>query len=343
MGLASLAERLAACRAEVAACDPDLNPTAFDVVMTKDAPGQHLSFDQVRTNWKAHKQLHLKVLEQLRLCQRLGSAADQSWSSQDPPAIAATRAEVREEVMTMKKRVEKESVLHNRLHKEVAEAYSHVQRLRDLCTEEIEKLPFGSDLDSTDTTDAEIIEAGGAAELAKSKQRTYDALASAAAEEASRLQRHAAERASRKRELEAELRRLKEQQAADSKIERSCRRDALREVETRAANERLLLAQGTLGFPSLEFDDTRGLIVLAPPHGAGPASTGKLAAAIRSSVPRVERTIAVTWDANGRLASAEAHPRLQLQTEAVAAVAQDDLGRLLTAVWAEITRAAALR
>lgn len=84
--------------------------------------------------------------------------------------------------------------------------------------------------------------------------------------------------------------------------------------------ESLACFESELGLPRIEFNDSKGIVVLGEP------------ASIEGD-DREIRTIKVEHDAFGRLVRAEPHPSLGLWNEGTISVENNDLARLLTLVW----------
>lgn len=98
------------------------------------------------------------------------------------------------------------------------------------------------------------------------------------------------------------------------------RRQSLLALAQIARFESLNALELELGLPRIEFDDATGVVQLQ--------DSSEL-----DEEPDPVLAVCVQFGPDGKLCAAEAHPSLSLQAECAAAVARDDLPRLLTAVW----------
>lgn len=213
-------------------------------------------------------------------------------------AVASRVEAARRRQEELEHAIKEEARLHEALRLQLAERTAGSRRLHDRCSGDLAELAHaqGAGFDSAHAG------AGGANEIGVLRQ----------------LQETRGSRAT----LETELRQVEASRAANHAAVAADRQREEQEVSIATSHKALADAERELGLPDLRFDDAKGVIVLGAPQG--------------NCAAEALRTVFVEFAPDGRLTRAEAHVALGLNVEEAAAVAHDDLARLLTAAWGKL-------
>eukprot|EP00928_Gymnodinium_smaydae_P053887 TRINITY_DN37780_c0_g1_i1.p1 TRINITY_DN37780_c0_g1~~TRINITY_DN37780_c0_g1_i1.p1 ORF type:complete len:378 (+),score=106.12 TRINITY_DN37780_c0_g1_i1:63-1136(+) len=324
MVVPGVSERLAHCREELSECHPDQSCEHYLATLRAAAAADkhQLDFDELRERLKAQKFRFVQAQEQLNFA----TSQESERRDTEPPSLTEQRKTAKEDNKAVKEQIKREEHKHAQLLEEVEKVYQHNKKLYEKGLQDLQDATEAATFDGE--TSINFPEDAHGHRVAASE-------AQKALEDAMRLQEEAGARERRRRELEEELLKLEEQAKLEQRRARAYRKQEAREEKAKQSLEVLLAAEATLGFPRYDFDDARNVVVVSPPEGMNFASTPRAANAVRD-VSETIRTVGVSYDEHGCLAQAIAHPILDLEREANLAVEQDDLGRLLTAVWARI-------
>eukprot|EP00929_Paragymnodinium_shiwhaense_P108241 TRINITY_DN74569_c0_g1_i1.p1 TRINITY_DN74569_c0_g1~~TRINITY_DN74569_c0_g1_i1.p1 ORF type:complete len:344 (-),score=99.75 TRINITY_DN74569_c0_g1_i1:272-1303(-) len=328
------ASRLAEYKEQIAACNPDkLSEFGRDAIDPRFA-AQVPAYDDLRDQLRALKFKFVQAQEQLNFVQQATL-----WDGTVTPASFEDHRRQEKEVnKSIKQKIKDQEQQQARLLEQVVEATNSNRRLFEQCQR---------DLESVQQADADGImpmdicgDAGRDGSQGVHGQAVREA-GIATQEVATRFLKVNGEMATRRQALEQELAHLREQQRLDQRRARYFEKLTQEEIVQCGHLERLLMAEDQLGLPRYYFDDARSVVTVCAPESEALSATAGIADFLRNIREDI-RTVEVKYDEAGRLLHAEPHPSLGLDAEAAIAVERDDLGRLLTSVWAQMLRAAQL-
>jgi len=314
------AERLAGLREELAEVSPD----AFQPQIIPSAS----CLAPLREELRRLKFVFTEADAQRRF---VASALAGNLTAEEPPTAHGSgwgdgergRKEAKERLKAIKRSIALEEEVHAQVQRDISEAHIRVRQLHEQCALDLQEAETEG---AANDSDADL-DLNTEAVADEHRQAAMDA--GQATEDVSNIRLACQKEAAKRRRLEEELRRLEAKSRAHQDTTAKLRRDEAAGRLLDRNFEALQQAECRLGLPSINFDDTGGLVVL---EGGPPAGDGPLGEAARA--------IEVSFDEDGRLLRASPHPVLGLQEASKAAVAEDDIGKLVTLAWDKICEAA---
>lgn len=303
-------ERLARLREELADCDPD----ALAPEVPMGSPVSTASHQQLRDELRRLKFAQLNAEAQHRFidgCLRHFEGCSQT-------GLDGQRRQQKEQNKSLKRTIKQQEDTHRQIAAEIAETYSKVRAEHERCMHGLAEA-------SGSTGAGGVGPEGAFPEAAEAAmRRASEDMDRSAAETTLAWREHHTEVSSHLA-LEGQLKRLESRSRDDRAAAAAVRAEEARDRAHCDAERKLLDAEGRLGLPEISVDESRRTVVLSGRSGG------------QSEIAEEFRTVTVEMSPeDGRLTRAEPHQALGLQSEARAAVRDDDLPALLSIVWNRI-------
>lgn len=340
-GVPRHASQLADLRDQVEALNPDRVADAGGY--SRDAFGGFQSgtlptYDDLRQQMKQQKWQFVQAHGQLAFIQALESF---NASGGGMASLAESRQTEKDINRSIKNKIQAQEQQHNRLLELLSTQCAENRKLHEQCKRDLEALENAAEGDDAGDAVAPMdicADAGRTGAQGVHGQAVREA-GLGLQDAAMRMLKVNGEQASQKHELEMELARLQEQAKLHRRRAKHYEKEAKKEAEAVQSYMKLLDAEDKLGLPHYKFIHEQGVVVVEPPSMTAFQGNRRIGEFLHK-LDRKICTVALQYDADGSLKSAKAHEILGLDGEAELAVKEDDLGRLLTAVWAKMLLAA---
>jgi hypothetical protein len=272
-------------------------------------------FEQFRSNLKIEKYQFL----QNRELHSFIWAVDGYQKGDEPPDAQANRKAEKEQTAAVKQRIKQEEQTFLQLQSKTAEMYSENCRIHGMFHDEVQSTagvvfdnPHHHAGDVGDTIDIEGI--------------------TAVEENANHLRRQLGDQRLRRKELEEVLESLQQETRRSQEVEETSQRRYQREMTLFQCHERLAEGQMKLGYPVIQYDDSSCSMTLNLPEDW--MFWPQAAVEAFHNIDAALRVITYGYGADGTIAWAKAHPRLEVKS--LEDMPKPDIARLVSRVWIKL-------